>query len=69
MLHRECEHSDDEKECDFDGDEELNVDGDNEPRLTKILRLFTPMGTNWNSAYYLIKLALDPLARVAKSIA
>ena len=36
-LHREGERSDDEGEADFDGDEDLEVGGEGEPRLKKVL--------------------------------
>ena len=58
ILHREEEHSDDEGEADFDGDEDLEVGGEGEPRLKKVLQLIRPMLTRWNSTYCLMKRAL-----------
>ena len=36
ILDREEERSDDEGEADFDGDEDLEVGGEGEPRLKKV---------------------------------
>ena len=58
ILHREEEHSDDEGEADFDGDEDLEVGGEGEPRLKRVLQLIRPVPTRWNSTYYLVKRAL-----------
>ena len=58
ILHREEERSDDEGEADFDGDEDLEVGGEGEPRLKRVLRLIRPVLTHWNSTYYLVKRAL-----------
>ena len=58
ILHREEERSDDEGEADFDGDEDLEVGGDGEPRLKRVLQLIRPVPTHWNSACYLVKRAL-----------
>ena len=55
ILHKEEERSDDEGEADFDGDEDLEVGGEGEPRLKKVLQLIRPMLTRWNSTYYLVK--------------
>ena len=57
-LDREEERSDDEGEADFDGDEDLEVGGEGEPRLKRALRLIRPVLTRWNSTYYLVKRAL-----------
>ena len=40
------------------GDEDFNVGGEGQPRLKKVLQLLRPVGTRWNSTYYLIKRAL-----------
>ena len=53
ILDREEERSDDEGEADFDGDEDLEVGGEGEPRLKRVLRLIRP--AHWNSTYYLVK--------------
>ena len=37
ILHREEERSDDEGEADFAGDEDLEVGGEGEPRLKRVL--------------------------------
>ena len=37
ILHRQKRSSDDEGEPDFDGDEDLEVGGEGEPRLKKVL--------------------------------
>ena len=55
ILDREEEHSDDEGEADFDRDEDLEVGGEGEPYLKKVLRLIRPVPTCWNSTYYLVK--------------
>ena len=55
ILDREEERSDDEGEADFYGDEDLEVGGEGEPRLKRVLRLIRPMLTRWNSTYYLVK--------------
>ena len=49
ILDREEEHSDDEEEPDFDGDEDLEVGGEGEPRLKRVLRLIRPVLIRWNS--------------------
>ena len=59
ILDREEEHSDDEGEADFDGDEDLKVGGEGDPRLKRVLRLIRPVLTRWNSTYYLVKRALS----------
>ena len=58
ILHQEEERSDDEGEADFEGDEDLEVGGEGEPRLKRVLRLIRPVPTRWNSTYYLVKRAL-----------
>ena len=58
ILDWEEERSDDEGEADFDGDEDLEVGGEGEPPLKRVLQLIRPMPTCWNSTYYLIKRAL-----------
>ena len=58
ILDREEERSDDEGEADFDGDEDLEVGGEGEPRLKRVLQLIRPVPTRWNSTYYLVKRAL-----------
>ena len=58
ILHREEEHSDDEGEANFDGDEDFEVGGEGEPHLKRALRLIRPVPTCWNSTYYLVKQAL-----------
>ena len=55
ILDWEEEHSDDEGETDFDRDEDLEVGGEGEPRLKRVLRLMRPMPIRWNSTYYLVK--------------
>ena len=55
---REEERNDDEGEADLDGDEDLEVGGEGEPRLKRALQLIRPMLTRWNSTYYLVKRAL-----------
>ena len=55
ILDQEEERSDDEGEADFDGDEDLEVGGEGEPRLKKVLQLIRPVPTHWNSTYYLVK--------------
>ena len=37
ILHQEEEHNDDEGEADFDGDEDSEVGGEEEPRVKKVL--------------------------------
>lgn len=64
VLFQDRESSDDEGDPNFDGDERLYVGRDNKPQVTKILRVFTPVATRWNSMNYLIRRALalkDPL--------
>ena len=51
ILDREEERSDDEGEADFDGDEDLEVGGEGEPHLKRILQLIRPVPTRWNSTY------------------
>ena len=58
ILDREEERNDDEGEADFDGDEDLEVGGEGEPCLKRVLRLIRPVPTRWNSTYYLVKRAL-----------
>ena len=58
ILRPEEERSDDEGEADFDGDEDLEVGGEGEPCLKRVLQLIRPMPTRWNSTYYLMKRAL-----------
>ena len=58
ILHREEERSDDEGEANFDGDEDLEVGGEVEPRLKRVLQFIRPVPTRWNSTYYLVKRAL-----------
>ena len=58
ILHWEEERSDDEAEADFDGYEDLEVGGEGEPRLKRVLRLIRPVPTRRNSTYYLVKRAL-----------
>ena len=58
ILDREEEHSDDEGEADFDGDEDLEVGGEGEPHLKRVLRLIRHVSTHWNLTYYLVKRAL-----------
>ena len=55
ILDREEERSDDEGEANFDGDEDLEVGGEGEPRLKRVLQLIRPVPTRWNSTYYLVK--------------
>ena len=58
ILDWEEEGSDDEGEADFDGDEDLEVGGEGEPRLKRVLQLIRLVPTRWNSTYYLVKRAL-----------
>ena len=58
IVDREEEDSDDEREANFDGDEDLEVGREGEPRLKRVLRLIRPVLTRWNSTYYLVKRAL-----------
>ena len=58
ILDREEECSDGEGEPDFDGDEDLEVGGEGEPHLQRVLQLIRPVPTRWNSTYYLVKRAL-----------
>ena len=58
ILDREEECSNDEGEANFDGEEDLEVGGEGEPHLKKVLKLIRPMPTRWNSTYYLVKRAL-----------
>ena len=55
ILDWEEEHSDDEGEADFHGDEDLEVRGEGEPCLKRVLQLIRPVPTHWNSTYYLVK--------------
>ena len=57
-LDREEECSDNEGEADFDGDEDLEVGGEGEPRLKRVLQLIRLVPTCWNSTYCLVKRAL-----------
>ena len=57
ILDREEECSDDEGAARFDGDEDLEVGGEGEPHLKRVLRLLRLVPTRWNSAYYLVKRA------------
>ena len=58
ILDRQEERSDDEGEADFDGDEDLEVGGEGDPRLKRALQLIRPVPTRWNSTHYLMKRAL-----------
>ena len=58
ILDQDEEHSDDEGEADFHGDDDLEVGGEGEPSLKKVLRLIRPVLTCWNLTYYLVKRAL-----------
>ena len=58
ILDREEEDSDDEGEPDLDGDEDLEVGGEGEPCLKRVLQLIRLVPTHWNSTYYLVKRAL-----------
>ena len=55
ILDREEERSEDEGEADCDEDEDLEVGREGQPRLKKVLQLFRPVPTHWNSTYYLLK--------------
>ena len=52
------EHSDDDSDANYDGDEDFDVGGQGQPCLNKVLRLLRPVPTHWNSMYYTIKRAL-----------
>ena len=58
ILNQEEERSDDEGETNLDGDEDLEVGGEGEPHLKRVLQLIRPVPTRWNSTYYLVKRAL-----------
>ena len=58
ILDQEEECNDDEGEADSDKDKDLEVGGEGEPPLKKVLQLIRPMPTRWNSTYYLVKRAL-----------
>ena len=58
ILDWEEKRSDDEGEPDLDGDEDLEVGGEGEPYLKRVLQLIRPVLTRWNSTYYLVKRAL-----------
>ena len=58
ILHREEERSKDEGEAACDGDEDLEVEGEGQPYLMKVLQLIRPVLTRWHSIYYLVKRAL-----------
>ena len=55
ILDREEECSEDEGEADCDSDEDVEVGGEGQPHLKKVLRLIRPVPTHWNSTYYLMK--------------
>ena len=65
ILDWEEERNDDEGEADFDGDEDLEVGGEGEPLLKKVLRLIRPIATRWNSTYYLIETSIGIEGRVS----
>ena len=58
MLNWEEEHSDEEREADFHGDEGFEVGREEQSILEKVLQLLRPVAIPWNSTYYLIKRAL-----------
>ena len=58
ILDRQEERNKDEGEANCDGDEDLDVGGEGQPRLKNILQLIRPIPTHWNSTYYLVKRAL-----------
>ena len=55
ILDREEERSDDEGEANFDRDEDLDVGGEGEPRLKRVLQLIRVVLTRWKSTYSLMK--------------
>ena len=55
ILDWQEECSEDEGEADCDRDEELDVGGEGQPHLKKVLQLIRPVPTHWNSTYYLVK--------------
>ena len=55
ILDQQEERNKDEGEANCDGDEELDVGGEGQPCLKKVLQLIRLVPTRWNLTYYLMK--------------